>query len=381
MRLFPSARAAVLLAIAGALAFAIPAVSQEAPAGPMHPKPGVEPQKPPAPSKEQAIKVRTNEVTAPVAVRNAAGEIVLNLAQKDFQVFDNGVEQKIDHFDLGGDELSVVLVAETSSHIEPMLPAVRKTGIIFTQTVMAKSAEAAVIGYDDEVNLLLDFSSDTDQVQAIVNGLPEGSSGSHLYDAMARAISMLADRPPARHRVLVIVGEARDTGSENKLGAVLRQAQLSNVTIYSVGLSSTLADLRAKPAQYEPPQIGPPGTYPVPTPNGMPQTPELEQQMQGNMDLGALAVWLVRTGMNLVTPNSLAVSSKATGGLHVNVLKDNTIQQAMDSIGGELHAEYTISYHPPGDEPSGYHEIKITVNKPGLTVRTRPGYYIAPPPA
>ena len=44
----------------------------------------------------------------------------------------------------------MVLAVETSSHIEPMLPAVRKTGIIFTQTVMAKSAEAAVIGYDDD---------------------------------------------------------------------------------------------------------------------------------------------------------------------------------------------------------------------------------------
>lgn len=380
MRHSSSSRFALLLALA-ALAFAPPALSQEAPAGPMHPKPGVEAQKPPATPKEQTIKVRTNEVTAPVSVQDAAGEMILNLTKNDFHVFDNDTEQKIDHFDLGGDELSVVLVAETSSHIEPMLPAVRKTGIIFTQTVMAKSAEAAIIGYDDEVNLLLDFSSDADQVQAIVNGLPEGSSGSHLYDAMARGISMLADRPAARRRVLVVVGEPRDTGSENKLGSVLRQAQLSNVTIYSVALSSTLADLRAKPAQYEPPQIGPPGTYPVPTPNGMPQTPELEQQMQGNMDLGALAIWLVRTGKNLLTPNSLAVSSKATGGLHVNILKDNTIQQAMDAIGGELHAEYTISYHPPGDEPSGYHEIKITVNKPGLTVRTRPGYYIAPPPA
>lgn len=347
----------------------------------MRPKPGVEAQKPPIAKGQQVIKSQVNEVTAPVSVRDAAGEIVMNLTKQNFHVFDNGAEQTIDHFDLGGDALSVVLVLETSSHIEPMLPAVRKTGIIFTQTVMALNSEAAVIGYDDDVNLLHGFTEDSDVLQAIVNGLPEGSSGSHLYDAMARGISFLAEEPAAKRRVLLIVGEPRDTGSENKLGEVLRQAQLSNVTIYSVGLSSTLADLRAKPAQYDPPQIGPPGTYPIPTPNGMPQTPELERQMQGNMDLMALAIWLVRTGMNLVTPNSLAVASKATGGLHVNVLKDSTVQKAMDAIGGELHAEYSISYHPPGDEPSGYHEIKITVDKPGLTVRTRPGYYIPPPPA
>jgi VWFA-related protein len=373
------ARFALLLA--ATLVFGVSARSQESPAGPMRPKPGVEAQKPPTPSKQQAIKVSTNEVSAPVSVRDGSGEIVLNLTKKNFHVFDNGAEQSIDHFDLGGDPMSVVLVLENSSHVEPMLPAVRKTGIVFTQTVMAKTAEAAVIGYDDNVNLLHGFTDNPDDVQAIVNGLPEGSSGMHLYDAMARGISLLSEEPRSQRRVLVIVGEPHDSGSENKLGEVLRQAQLSNVTIYSVGLSTALADLRAKPAQYDPPQVGPPGTYPVPTPNGMPQTPELEQQMQGNMDIGALALWLVETGKNLITPNALEVASKATGGLHVNVRKDGTIEKAMDAIGGELHAEYSISYHLPGDESSGYHEIKVTVDEPGLTVRTRPGYYIAPPPA
>ncbi len=363
------------------LALAAPAQGQGAPPGPLQPKPGVAPEKIPELDQKHAIKSRVVEVTAPVSVRDPAGEIVLNLAKNNFHVFDNGAEQKIDHFDLGGDPLSIVLAVETSSHIEPMLPAVRKTGIVFTETVMAQTSEAAVIGYDDSVTVLHGFTTDPDVVQAEVNRLPEGSSGSLLYDAMARGISLLTERPAARRRILVVVGEPHDTGSENKLGGVLRQAELANVTIYSVGLSSTLADLRAKPNQYEPPQIGPPGTYPVPTPNGQPQTPQLEQEVQGNMDLLAVAVWLLRTGLNAVGPNSLDVASKATGGLHVNVLKDSSIQKAMDEIGGELHAEYTLSYRPPGDEPSGYHEIKVTVDRPGVTVRTRPGYYVAPPPA
>jgi VWFA-related protein len=383
MRRFPAASHAIwLMSLAlGALVLAAPARCQEAPPGPLHAKPGVTPEKVPALDAKHAIKSLVNEVTAPVTVRDPAGEIVLNLAKNNFHVYDNGAEQTIEHFDLGGDPLSVVLAVETSSHIEPMLPAIRKTGIIFTETVMALTSEAAVIGFDDEVKILQTFTTDPDSVQAVVNGLPEGSSGSHVYDAMARGISILAQRPAARRRILVVVGEAQDTGSENKLGGVLRQAQLANVTIYSIGLSTTMADLRAKPAQYEPPQLGPPGTFPIPTPNGQPQTPELEAQMQGNMNLMALAEWLVKTGMNAVGPNSLEIASKATGGLHVNTMKDHAFQKAMDEIGGELHAEYTLGYRPPGDEPSGYHEIKITVDRPGVTVRTRPGYYIPPPPA
>ena len=383
MRRFATRSPALLLIslVLGSLALAARARCQEAPPGPLQPKPGAVPEKIPAMDAKHVLKSQVDFVTAPVTVRDPTGEIILNLAQSNFHVFDNGSEQKIEHFDLGGDALSVVLVVETSSHIEPMLPAIRKTGIIFTETVMALTSEAAVVGFDDEVTVLQTFTTDPDAVQSVVNRLPEGSSGVHVYDAMARGISLLQQRPAARRRILVVVGEAQDTGSENKLGEVLRQAELANVTIYSVGLSTTMADLRAKPAQYQPPQLGPPGTFPIPTPNGQPQTPEVEAQMQGNMNLGALAKWLVKTGMNAVGPNSLEVASKATGGLHVNTMKDHAFQKAMDEIGGELHAEYTLGYRPPGDEPSGFHEIKITVDRPGVTVRTRPGYYLPPPPA
>ena len=63
-----------------------------------------------------------------------------------------------------------------------------------------------------------------------------GTCGMRLYDAMARGISLLEQRPAPRRRILVVVGEAQDTGSENKLGEVLRMAHLANVTIYSIGL-------------------------------------------------------------------------------------------------------------------------------------------------
>ena len=351
---------------------------QGAPPGPISLKPGAKPEKaPPSTAQKPAIHVRVNEVTTPVTVRDGAGEMIFSLTPKDFHIFDNGAEQKIDHFDLGGDPLSIALVAETSSRVEPMLPAIRRTGIIFSQVVMAQTAEAAVIGFDDSVNLLEKFTTDPDSIQGAINRLPEGTSGARLYDAMARGVSLLSGRPEARRRVLLVVAEAQDTGSENKLGEILRQAQLANVTIYSIGLSTLAAEWRSQP-ESAPSQIGPPGTFPVPTPNGMPQTPEVEAQMQGNMDLLALAEWLVKTGRNALGSNSLAVASKATGGLHLKTLKDRSIEKALDEIGGELHAQYTLAYRPTDGESSGYHEIKVEVDRSGVSVRSRPGYYLAP---
>jgi VWFA-related protein len=366
--------------LAAVLVLGAPATWGQAPAGPLHPNPGAPPESPrPAQKVRAAVRVRVNLVNTPVTVSDDKGELVLDLTEKDFHVFDNGVEQQITHFDLGGDPLAVALVVETSSRIEALLPAVRRTGIVFTQTVMAQTADAAVIGYDDTVTLLQRFTSSQDTVQKTIDNLREGTSGARLYDALSRAITLLREQPASQRRIIVIMGEATDTGSEEKLGSVLREAQLANIAIYSVGLSTTAAELRAKPSQAAPPQIGPPGTFPLPPIPGVPQTPTTQQQQMGNIDLLSAIIWLVKTGANAVGPNTLAMASKATGGLHVNTFKDRSVENALDEIGGELHAQYSLSYRPPGDEPSGYHEIKVNVSRPKVQVRTRPGYYIPPP--
>jgi VWFA-related protein len=357
-----------------------PAWCQEAPAGPIHPRADAPPEKIPAAELEKrAIRSRVVEVIAPVAVLDPKGEMVLSLTKDKFHIYDNGVEQKIDHFDLGGDSLSIVFVVETSSHIEPMFLAVKHTGIVFAEAVMGMTAEVAVLGYNDSVDLLQKFTTDPDRTQSTINHLRLGTSGSNLYDAMQRGISLLEQRPEPQQRVMVVVGEAQDSGSESKFGEVLRSAQLANVTIYSIGLSTAMADLRA-PAPPPKPPLFPRGTYPYPTPGGAPQTPDLEAAMQDSgIDFSTIALWLIKTGKNAVGPNSLAIASKATGGLHVNVKKDGSIEKAMDEIGGEVHAQYTLGYRPSKDVPYGYHEIKVVVDRPGVSVRTRPGYYLAPP--
>lgn len=69
----------------------------------------------------------------------------------------------------------------------------------------------------------------------------------------------------------------------------------------------------------------------------------------------------------------------ATGGAHLSTFKDRSIEKALDQIGGELHAQYNLSYTPAGTEMIGYHEIKIECARKELKVRARPGYYLAAP--
>lgn len=330
------------------------------------------------------LRTRVALVSTPVTVRDSKGNMVTSLDPADFRVTDNGVEQKILHFDVGGDPLSVVFLIETSSRIDALLPEIRKASILFTQTVMGADGEAGVVGFNDGVDKLQDFTKDTDAIENTVAHLQTGTDGVKLYDAMSIGVDMLSRRPqpsadkPGRRRVMVVLSEAVDSGSETRLGEVLRRAQLANVTIYSVGLSTTRAEL-GKSRNNRPQSSTPPGINPLPPLPGTIQTPETEAIRNANADLMAAAIWAVQHVRDQVKGNGMDVAAAATGGAHLSTYKDRSIENAVDEIGGELHSQYSISYAPSGGSDTGYHTIKIEVKGKRLSVRARPGYYVAPP--
>jgi len=368
-------------------ALVAPCAPAQAPAGPIVLEPGV-----PIPKEPTTIKVRTLLVNTPVTVRNEKGEMVNNLEETDFRVTDNGVPQKITHFNLGGDPISLVVVVETSARTGPILPQVRKSGILISQTVVGPTGEGAVVSYDDQVKTLLDFTTSSDEMDRTMSQLREGSAGARLFDAMSKAVEMLSARPEVsetdlgHRRVMLVIGEAHDSGSEESLGDVLRRAQLANITIYAVGISGVKADLKRRPEYKAPPRATPEGTFGEPPPPGTVQTPTTELQAQESGSplaaVVALAVWAVTHAKDKVTAHQLEIAAAATGGMHVSAWKDRTIEKVIDEMGGELHSQYTLTYTPSGKVPDGYHEISVKVSKEkgrGLNVRARPGYYLGAP--
>jgi VWFA-related protein len=356
-------------------------LAAQSPSGPISPQAGTAIQQAP---RQPKIGVRVALVNTPVTVRDSKGQMVHTLDIKDFHVTDNGVSQKITHFDMGGDPLSLVILIETSSRIAAFLPQMRKSGILFTQTVMGADAEAAVVGFNDSVDKLQDFTSNPDQIDSTINHLKAGTSGTKLYDAMALGVEMLSGRPqpsadqPGRRRVMFLMSEATDIGSGSKFGEVLRQAQLSNITIYSVGLSTTRAELQAAPRDTTP-HPTPPGTFGAPPFPGTPQGLESDSARYGSGDLTQAIAWVVKNVADKIKGNPLELASAGTGGAHLPTFKDRSIETAIDEIGGELHSQYSVSYTPTGTNDTGYHEIKVAVDGKNLKVRARPGYYIAPP--
>src|SRR4051812_23635892 len=88
-------------------------------AGPMtRPAPGAQTPRTPTPPQERPqIRVSVQLVSTPVVVHNSKGDLVFDLNRKDFHLFDNGLEQSVVDFDMGGAPLSVAILMETSSRI------------------------------------------------------------------------------------------------------------------------------------------------------------------------------------------------------------------------------------------------------------------------
>jgi VWFA-related protein len=364
----------------------------QAPEGPQQPRPGTAIQQTP-PEALAKLTARVTLVNTPVTVRDDRGRIIHDLEEQDFQVTDNGVPQIINHFEVGGDPISVVILVETSSRVDPFLLQLRKTGILFTEQVMGPEAEAAVLGFNDEIKVLQGFTPNHDSIQSAFSGLKTGQSGIRLFDAMAAGVEMLtgrrkpaADSVVSGRRVLFILSEALDSGSEVALGEVLRRAQLENITIFSVGLSTTRAELQSKDRPNAPVPITPPGVMGLPPPPGTVNTPTTEMNRNTGIDLIALAKVLVQQAKSAETKHSLEVGAVATGGAYYSTYKGRSIENAIDEIGGIVHTQYMISYSPqPQSEDGkafGYHTISISLvpdKAKGKQIIARPGYYIPPP--
>jgi Ca-activated chloride channel homolog len=329
---------------------------------------------PPVPKNE--IRVRTNEVIVPVTILDGQHEPVIDLSKADFHIFDGGVEQKIDRWDLDGDPLAVALLIETSTHIKSMMPTIHRLASVFTENIMALDGEAAVITYDSDVNVWQPFTEDHDLIENAIAKVRFEVPETQLYDGMARGVALLKEQPPSRHRVLLVVGESADSGSDAKLGQVLRDAELANISIYTIGVTSIGLNTSANDI------LGgklPPLKLSKHAPPISAQRPGAQPFGSTYIDFITPAIWLIERGTSEIKNHQLEVAVAATGGVHYRAFRDDTVRAALDKIGDELYAQYTMSYMPSADVQPGFREIKVTVARPGVTVRTRPGYYLAPP--
>jgi VWFA-related protein len=326
-------------------------------------------------SAEPVIRESFKFVLVPVTVTDKDGDFVNGLTPYDFRLTDNGKLQKITE-DVASHPLSLVVAIQANADVEKILPQVQKLASVFEALVLGDNGEMAVLGFDHRIQKLTDFTSDTDKIDAAFKKLRPGSYSSNLNDAAMNAINMLRDRPTTRRRVLVLISENRDKGSEIKVREVLTAAEFANVVMYSVNMSQLISSLTAAPKPPRPNAM-PPGARQLPA--GIIETPTVEAQNEmGNWVPALKDIFLATKGLFL--PDPLDVYTRYSGGRQFSFKTQRSLEKDISGIGEELHSQYLLTYSPSTTDEAGFHQIVVTVSKPGLKIRARDGYWLAGKP-
>ncbi|HVS89859.1 MAG TPA: VWA domain-containing protein [Candidatus Acidoferrum sp.] len=300
----------------------------------------------PPPRSDQTIIRTINLVDVLFTVLNRRNKLVPDLEKGNFKVFDNNTQQTIRFFTRQTDlPLRVGMLLDTSNSIRDRLKFEQDAATNFLYSVLRRNKDAAfVMTFDDEPQILQDFTSEADKLRdQIVNTRAGG--GTAIYDAVYQACEKQLSHPPRPpgdqpdivRRVMILISDGDDNLSTHTRAEAIEMAQRFSVVIYTISTSTQWISL----SQTDPEKMADRKTH----------------KTEGDQILEHLA--------------------EETGGRAFFPYHVDDLDQSFQDIGDELRNQYSIAYNPANYVADGkYHKIRIeTPDHKGYQVRARRGYF------
>jgi VWFA-related protein len=183
------------------------------------------------------LSVDVDLVVLQATVHDKSGGLAPDLAQADFQVFEDGVRQTVTLFRHDDAPVTVGLVVDHSGSMKRKLAEVETAARVFVETSNPQD-QILVVNFNDRVALATAhgatfFTRAGDVAPAIAKTPAIGMT--RLYDAVGVAQEQLS-MSKWEKRVLVVISDGGDNASKSKLAEVLKQAETSSATIYTIGI-------------------------------------------------------------------------------------------------------------------------------------------------
>lgn len=323
-----------------------------------------DPQAPPAGAVQQppppGISVVTRTVIVPVTVKDKSGQLIGDLTRNDFRLFSDGIEQKIAGFSSDAVPLSTVVLIDND------LPDREVTQVQKSLEAIAGGFgprdEVALVTYDQYPNTIFDFSTNNDQLFTqlkrlelgshataiindpttagpFINGQPvptatgEPQHGSKrpqntdsLDDAIYAAGEMLRARPRDRRKIIFLISDGSNSkNNHHTFEETLRMLLEADVSVYSISVTRS-----------------------------------------------------VPVGKSLVQRGVASIDKYATqtGGDTFFSSKDADLERLYSDVTEQARNEYTLTFYPEqADRTRDFHSVEVRVERPGLDVTARSGYY------
>ncbi|MGA2438610.1 MAG: VWA domain-containing protein [Acidobacteriaceae bacterium] len=271
------------------------------------------------------LRVDVNLVQVPVTVTDPMNRIVTGLEKENFAVTDNNVPQTIRYFSSEDAPITIGVVFDLSGSMTSKFARARKALTEFLRTSNPQD-EFFVVGFNDRPSVIVDYTSDVDDVEArMVMLKPENRTA--LIDAVYLGVDHLRQARYDRKALLIISdgGDNRSRYTQNELERVVREA---GIQIYSIGIFDNYA-------------------------------PSPEEQMG---------------------PELLKEICEMTGGRLFTVSNPNDLEDIAERISAELRNQYVLAYSPTEPKHDGsWRKLRVRLTPPPglplLTVHFREGYY------
>ena len=273
------------------------------------------------------IRVNVNLVNVLVSVLDDKNRPAPDLPKEAFQLFEEGVEQKIDRFEPETSQpldLAIMIDSSMSAHKEISFE--QEAAAHFIRQVLRPGDRLSVFAFDENVTQLAAFSDNVAQLQAAARKIPPGA-GTSIYDAVVLGSRALGRRGDERRRVIILVTDAGETTSRSDFDTARKEAVLSNALLYTIVI---------RPVKNE-------------------------------------------SGRNTAGEHALETMTDTTGGAMFFPDTPQELPAIFDRIDRELRTQYLLAYYPSPRGPANtYRSIVVTVDPSSYHVRHRKSYLTGP---
>lgn len=314
-------------------------------------------------SEGDVVRIDTNLVTVPVSVLDRDGRFISDLRREQFNVSENGVEQKIAYFESTEKPFTVALLLDTSGSTFFHLWEIKEAAINFAKQLRPQD-RVLIVTFDRLVMLLTEATNDQKVITEVVQRNAITGFSTRLYDAIDLVIKARLNKIDGR-KAIVLFTDGVDTASyQATYQSTLREVEELDALIYPVQYDTTdfvAAQTRTNATivtttitgRHFPARSSSRVTYGNPKASG-PGT-SIGDYKLADQFLHQLAT---KTGGRLYAAN------------------DRTqLTDAFSKIAEELRHQYSLGYYPQTTLQSGERrEIKVRVDQPNVAVRARDSY-------
>ncbi len=288
------------------------------------------------------IGVAVDQVFLSVNARSLEGGFVRGLRQDQFQVYEDGVKQRIVNFSSEAVPVQVVLLVDISGSTRHSLPTIRRAALRFAKS-LGQEDRIAVITFNDAPRLILNWTNDLEKIEnALLSVYAKGQTV--LNDALYVTCDDLL-KDVAGKKAIILLTDGVDTGSMVNYQEVVDLGIRSEAIVY----------VASKLDEYW----------------GMAIAARMEFAVRSQIVPRQLTDDFI-----LEVRRFLQKLADQTGGRVLNSQAFSSLSEVYAQVAEELKNQYYISYVPSNRLKDGsWRNITLRVINPATVVGTRPGYY------